>query len=232
VVSVTWAILWKTFVDFHNEVDPGIVDNSDLICPHQKFICCSEVTDMNRPFCLMSPREWSNLKSKHNVNYEISISLQRTYFNGDLYYPIESSSPEKCSECSYNKKQILEAEALLFVNKSLRILERSQYTLNHIFRDTHIEASHTMTVGELKLHIYQAWDILPYEQQLTYNDKELIDDSKILSEYGVTPLRPVFVTRVKVIYPDNEPIIIPTQKETGFAGTILTSVHQDNASNS
>jgi len=152
--------------------------------------------------------------------------------NNEIFYLIESSNPEKCIECSTSRRQILEVEALQFVNKSLRILERSQYTPNNTSRDTHIEASHTMTVGELKLHIYQAWDILPYEQQLTYNDKELIDDSKLLSEYSVTPLRSVYLTRGKVNFPDNEPIIIPTQKETGFAGTILTSVHQDNSSNS
>jgi len=222
VVSLTWGKKWLTYIDFPNEANPGNIDNSDLICPHEKFICCSEITDPDRPFSLVSPPEYRSLMSRFSCNHEIKIQIDSIWKSDSHWYLILNTVPERCTECSENMKKVLEAEAVQFVNKSLRIIEKTQYYL-HNLRDTHIEASCTMTVGELKLHIYSVWDITPLEQQLTYNDKDLIEDFKTLSEYGVTPLRPIYLSKVKVM--DNEiPIqIIPTQKETGFAGTVLTS---------
>jgi hypothetical protein len=85
-----------------------------------------------------------------------------------------------------------------------------------------------MTIGELKLHICQDFDIMPNEQQLTFNDILLLDDSKVLSEYGISPLRPIYLEQIKggvENYKSNEIIIVQSpQREIGFEGTILSGI--------
>jgi len=222
VVSTAWAKKWQMYVDFPNESDPGKIDFSDIICEHGLFICYSELSDFDRPFCAVTSSDWRDLTSKNPPDREICISVNRRYFSGESIIEITKSVPEICKECSQMFKQIEIQEASQFENRSLRIIEKSNYS--SLNRDTTIIASHTMIVGDLKLHICQVWDFMPFEQLLSYNQVELLDDSKSLSFYGVTPLMPIYLTKVKEYenYHHFETVSQPQGKETGFEGTILT----------
>jgi hypothetical protein len=146
---------------------------------------------------------------------------------------ILGSTPETCTECSSMMLQAKEIEEQTFFDKYLRIIESSpKYSYNP--KVTDILASHTTQIGDLKLHIYEAFDIPPSEQQLTWDERELDDDTKLLSHYNVTPSKPIYVkknatkcywmTPTKVTSSDT-PVLAQSQnhKERGFEGSILTS---------
>lgn len=63
-VSNSWAKKWLTYVEFPNEPEPGKIQNNDLICEHNKFICYHEISDIERTFCIVSSSEWKTLKSR------------------------------------------------------------------------------------------------------------------------------------------------------------------------
>jgi len=194
-----------------------MIDNTDIICQHKKFLCFNEINDIDRPFCLISTYEWSWLKKRWPCNFEISIYVSIIENSPKII----KSVPEICMECSDHLKQVHESEASFFFNKSIRIIEKSPHS--NYPKPVQIPlVSHTMPLSELKLHIYQTSDIAPSEQQLTYNDILLRDDSKMLSEYGINPLKPIYLERVKDSNPYLDPITISPQREFGFEGTIFS----------
>jgi len=225
IVSTAWARKWNTYIEFPNEKEPGPIDNSDLICEHGKFICYNDITDIDRPYCLVRDRDYRELTSKFPCNAEIKVDLLKDYTTS--YVPkFTKSTPETCKECSENMKRVMEIDASTFVDKSLHIIEKTQYS--SMTKDTYITTcSHTMTVGELKLHIYQVWEILPYEQLLTYGQIELLDDTRTLGEYTVTPLMPIIVTKVKEYDQYSHLSGQPTARERGFEGTIFMQSSKD-----
>jgi len=228
VVGMNWAKKWLNWIDF-DEPEPGRIDNSDIICQHGLFVCTNRSIEIDplRPYCVVIQRDWRELKSNYPCEQEISISLSKSYHSGDSSVSISKSNPEICEKCSEERRNVMEVEASIFENTSLRIIDKP-YSINN--RETQIKASYNMTVGELKLHIFQVWDLMPSEQLLKYDTVELMDDSRLLSEYGVTPLKPLILARAKVgdyfdyndfLTPVSPPSYAP-QKEIGFEGTFLT----------
>lgn len=104
------------------------------------------------------------------------------------------SLPDVCEEC--NQRQTREhlgntyiarthsSEKLrAFVDKKLNIDDR----VNFSYRKREVVASHTTTVGELKLLIFQEMDIMPYKQDLWQGKLHLDDDNVCLASSVAHP---------------------------------------------
>jgi hypothetical protein len=223
VIHNNWAKRWKEYVDDPLISKPEFIDNSPLICKeHKKFISVFDLKDTNSDYVLVNPYIMKKLTEEFAINHEITITLN---IHRDTIF---HSTPDLCNECSQLQRVIRESQALNFQDTKLHIIEKQKlYTYAYINKnETWIGASHSTTVNELKLYICQALDIDPSEQQLSYNNTELEDDTKTLSYYKVTPYNPIYYKKKKFRLNSSQQSggsqNISSHKETGFEGTILS----------
>lgn len=212
VIHISWAKIWKEYIDDASKPKPNRIDNSPLICSHNKFISIHDLDESHREYVLVEDYEWKKLcndfEPVHPIHLRIITASSISY--------IESSDPPICLECTNLKSKEKEMENQYFQDTKLHI-EMSPKIVYLEKGETYISTSYNLTVGELKLRIYQALDVDLSEQQLYFNQTFLEDDTKTLLEYKVTPLKSIIVKRKAAHHS-----YYSRSKETGFEGSILT----------
>jgi len=183
-----------------------------LLCPHLKLNVDLNNASNQKEYVVIEGTLWNKILKRYpgEVN---TIEIEA----GSL----DQTKPECCPECreSYQVERLKQARS--FVNQDLSV----QF-FKYFQRDATIRASHTNTVEELKLIIFQNQmiDLAPYEQDLWFDGVRLEDDQKLLSAYDVHPYKPIIIKTPDFKEAKRQALAqVDKTPETGFMGSSLVS---------
>eukprot|EP01125_Pyxidicula_operculata_P014101 TRINITY_DN4682_c0_g1_i2.p2 TRINITY_DN4682_c0_g1~~TRINITY_DN4682_c0_g1_i2.p2 ORF type:complete len:512 (-),score=101.55 TRINITY_DN4682_c0_g1_i2:1089-2624(-) len=231
IIPRDWLTLWRDYIDDeHHEIPfPGHPNNTHFICEHGKLSIDipKELYNLTNTFSYkckffaLDEYDWKKLCIKYpesgpKISFYVSA---KNYTDCSWRYTVESS-PEGCIECCKKLELEERKQKLNFVDKRISVKLDGIYNR----KEEKVLCSHSTKLKELKLLIYQHFDIQPINQQLTCGDDTfLVDDEMTLREYDITEDSTIVVEKVKApeVYVNDSTTSTTSRREKAFEGTKL-----------
>lgn len=183
LISLKWLCQWKVFLDNGGVI--GSIDNSSLICEHNKVLfdvsTFLDNPEKNSYFAILPEVGWNDLKEIYNGGPDVKVIVENDQINVDI-----------CQDCSNKKSRELEEAERSFSDECVEVTieeKRGSQLLSKRRskrqKATIVGVSSSNSVEILKLLIFQSHDIPPGEQVIYYNDTPLVKNELTLEDYNV-----------------------------------------------
>eukprot|EP01121_Diplochlamys_sp_Union-15-3_P011263 TRINITY_DN3244_c0_g1_i1.p1 TRINITY_DN3244_c0_g1~~TRINITY_DN3244_c0_g1_i1.p1 ORF type:complete len:392 (-),score=62.52 TRINITY_DN3244_c0_g1_i1:58-1233(-) len=239
IVNLDWADKWKAWIDDPtiDELEP--VDNSCLLCRHEKLCYNPEVywnNADNEVMTLMSSEDWDIIVNRFTGGPKIKYIVKEDSVD---------TIPGICDECLRQREEDQQHRSQNFTNGHIfvtRILEQPEAQSDKASQNTRRVSSRrkeraekaewriegvnsTDTIGHLKMLIFQDIDIASPSQYRLYfpNNTYFSENSKSLKDYDIRlgARLLLYISDVEQFFELDDNNMRGKEKELGFTGSAL-----------